>query len=445
MPLVLRHWSIATRMLVSALVLIVLALPVAGGLLSWNFREAVNTSFNDRLESLLNVVIAGVAYDTARDELVLEQALGEPRFERVYSGWYWQARDDAGREITSRSLWDQRLPVPDSGRLGLREIEGPRGQPLRIAARVVQLPNVPDDVRVSVALDLAGVHGEVARFQTLLAISLATLGLLLLLLIGFQIRWALHPLRRLETNLRAMEVGQRSMLDTDLPEELARLARAMNQVLEHDEVLIERGRAAAGNLAHALKTPVSVMQTLCESLPSAQQRAFREELRRLDEAVRHHLARASAAGPSALGRGVDIHDTLEPVLSALSTLAERRGIRITRTLAVTGSIAVEHQDLQEVVGNLMENAVNWAQSQVTVTIEKIDGGVSIVVEDDGPGMSESEFAVALDRGGKLDERRSGSGLGLAIVKDLVGLYRGTLGLAHSPRGGVRAEVFFPSR
>lgn len=443
MSAISRRWSVATRMLVSALVLVLLVLPVAGALLSWNFREAVNTSFNDRLESLLNVVIAGVTYDVAGNDLVLDSALGDPRFDRVYSGWYWQAWDGAGRVITSRSLWDQRLPLPDSGRLSFSEAPGPRGQDLRIAARIVQLPNAPDDVRVSVALDLAEVREEVARFQTLLVTSLTTLGILLLIMIGFQIRWALHPMRRLEANLRAMEAGQRSSLDTDLPEELSRLARAINQVLEHDQVLIERGRATAGNLAHALKTPVSVLYTLCESLPVTKQTAFRKELQRLNEAVRHHLARASAAGPAALGGGVDVSEALEPVLTALSTLARRRGIQVKHTLSVTRRVNVEQQDLQEVIGNLVENAANWAQSQVSVSVEQGLEGITIIVDDDGPGMSESERARALGRGARLDESRSGSGLGLAIVNDLVGLYGGALSLARSRYGGLRAQAWFP--
>lgn len=169
------------------------------------------------------------------------------------------------------------------------------------------------------AADLSGVNQEVDRFEALLAGSLATLGVLLLAMVWMQVHWGLRPLRRLEQSLGRVEAGQQQLLDTDLPEELARLAQAINLVLERDQRLIERGRATAGNLAHALKTPVSVLQTLSERLPQDQQGAFQAELQRLNEAVRHHLARASAAGPAGLGGAVNVEEALEPVLAALRT------------------------------------------------------------------------------------------------------------------------------
>ena len=440
----LKRWGIATRMMVSALVLILLVLPVAGGLLAWNFREAVNTSFNNRLDSLLNVVIAGVAYDLPNDALVLERQLGDPRFERVFSGWYWQATDGAERVITSRSLWDQRLPVVEGSQVVYRQSAGPGGQTLRVAARTIQIPNLPDPLHVSVAADLTEVRAEVARFHRLLAVSLATLGVLLLILIGLQIRWGLDPMRRVEKSLKSVEAGRQNSLATDLPEELARLARAINLVLERDQTLIERGRSAAGNLAHALKTPLSVLGTLSEQLPASQQQAFRAELQRLNAAVRHHLARASAAGPVGLGRKTDLAEALTPVFAALEGLASRRGVQFEKNLGLAGPVRYEQQDIQEIVGNLLENAVNWAEKRVELVLEQSLESLSIVVEDDGPGMSETQCAEALSRGARLDEERSGSGLGLSIVHDLVRIYGGTLTLTRSGLGGLRVSVELPA-
>jgi signal transduction histidine kinase len=309
----------------------------------------------------------------------------------------------------------------------------------------VQLASFADPIHVAVAADLSEVREEVARFQALLAVSLATLGGLLLLLFGLQIRWGLAPLRRIERSLREVESGQRSALDTDLPEELAGLARTINLVLQRDQVLIERGRATAGNLAHALKTPVAVLHTQVETLPEAQRARLQKELHRLNDAVRHHLARASTAGPPAFGPGLLVENALAPVIQGLTMLAKRRGLQFESRIDCPEPVRFEQQDLQELVGNLLENALNWAKQSATVDVVQSPDGLLIEVNDDGPGMSEEDCQRALERGGRLDEARSGSGLGLSIVKDLVQLYGGELSLRRSDQGGLRVSARFPAR
>lgn len=439
----LRRLPIAARMLLSALVLVVLVLPAAGGLLSWNFREAVNTAFNERLESLLNVVIAGVSYDVRQNALVTNRQLGDSRFDRVFSGWYWQVSDEGERVLTSRSLWDQRLAVSRESGMTFRTVTGPRDKQLRVLERDIRLPNLEDLLHVQVAADLGEVEAQIARFQTLLWLSLATLGGLLIVLIGLQIRWGLAPLRRVEQSLKAVEQGRQPSVETDLPKELARLAGAINTVLDRDQRLIERGRTAAGNLAHALKTPVAVLGTLAERLPEEQQVAMRAELKRLDEAVRHHLARASAAGPVALGAEQEVAIVLEPVIEGIRRLAGRRNLVFQSDLQQGLQVRIDAQDLQEIAGNLLENAINWAESCVKLA-GVIEGGWLVLrVSDDGPGMSSDTRQEALSRGGRLDESRSGSGLGLAIVTELALLHGGELRLDNSPEGGLRAEVVLP--
>lgn len=439
----LRRLPIAARMLLSALVLVVLVLPAAGALLSWNFREAVNTAFNERLESLLNVVIAGVSYDVRQNALVTNRQLGDSRFDRVFSGWYWQVSDEGERVLTSRSLWDQRLAVSRESGMTFRTVTGPRDKQLRLLERDIRLPNLEDLLHVQVAADLGEVEAQIARFQTLLWLSLATLGGLLIVLIGLQIRWGLAPLRRVEQSLKAVEQGRQPSVETDLPKELARLAGAINTVLDRDQRLIERGRTAAGNLAHALKTPVAVLGTLAERLPEEQQVAMRAELKRLDEAVRHHLARASAAGPVALGAEQEVATVLEPVIEGIRRLAGRRNLVFQSDLQQGLQVRIDAQDLQEIAGNLLENAINWAES--CVKLAGVIEGVWLVlrVSDDGPGMSPNTRQEALSRGGRLDESRSGSGLGLAIVTELALLHGGELRLDNSPEGGLRAEVVLP--
>lgn len=439
----LRHLPIATRMLVSALILVVLVLPAAGALLSWNFREAVNTAFNERLESLLNVVIAGVSYDVRQNALVTNRQLGDSRFDRVFSGWYWQVSDGGERVLTSRSLWDQRLAVSHEPGMVFRTVTGPRNRPLRLLERDIRLPSFDHVLHVQVAADLAEVEAQIARFQTLLWLSLVTLGGLLIVLIGLQIRWGLAPLRRIEQSLRAVEQGRQPSVETDLPRELAKLAETINTVLDRDQRLIERGRSAAGNLAHALKTPVAVLTTLAEQLPGNQQVAMQAELKRLDDAVRHHLARASAAGPVALGSEQEVAAVLEPVIEGIRRLSGRRNLEFQSVLQPGIRVRIDAQDLQEIVGNLLENAINWTNSSIRLTGEVEGDWLLLCVTDDGPGMSPEKREEALSRGGRLDEARSGSGLGLAIVTELVSLYGGKLRLDDSSEGGLHAEMALP--
>lgn len=436
-------WSLGARLLAVALALVMLVVPLAGAGLAYNFRESVTASFDQRLASLLQVVLADLEYDAQAQQLVVTGSLGDARFGRVFSGWYWQATDERGTTRVSRSLWDQRLPVSMAEGVTLRDIVGPRGERLRMIERDVRLPGHSRRLHVSVAASREELDTEVARFEWLLALSLLTLGGLLLLGLAIQIRWGLAPLRRLHTNLKAVEAGDAQRLDTRLPGELSELAEAMNEVLERDRRLIERGRAAAGNLAHALKTPVSVLQTLSDRLPDEPRRQVRDEVARIDEAVRHHLARASAASGATLTGRIRLAEVIAPVVDGLARLAQRRGLTLERDLGVSLSVRMDPQDLQELVGNLLDNALRWAERRVTLRAVAAQGGVGLFIDDDGPGMSASQREAALGRGARLDERRSGSGLGLAIVEDLVTLYGGRLTLDASPLGGLAVHVWLP--
>ena len=439
----LRTLPIASRMLATSLILVVLVIPVAGLLLSYNLREAVNTAFDERLESLLNVVLAGIEYDRQTDTLALNQRLGDARFDQVFSGWYWQISDNASRVLTSRSLWDQRLPLTAGPQLQYSTISGPNGETLRKLERDVRLPRLPVILHVAVAADLSEVDAALARFEQLLWLSLVSLGILLLLGIWCQLHWGLEPLRRIRSNLQAVEKGDCERLDTDLPEELNNLATAINTVLERDRQLMSRARTAAGNLAHAIKTPVSVMMTTTEQLPASQRETMASELKRLNEAVRHHLARASAAGPVVLRPRVTLSVALEPVFNGISRLAERKNITFKKPEVPPLQLQIDAQDLQEIVGNLLENALRWAKSKVVMAMYSEADNLYLSIMDDGPGMSSQGRNEALQRGGRLDEQRSGSGLGLAIVSELIQLYDGQLQLKPSPMGGLLVTVCLP--
>ncbi|WP_353979598.1 HAMP domain-containing sensor histidine kinase [Salinicola endophyticus] len=436
---------LGTRLLLASLVLVVVLLPLAGFGLTYNFRESATASFDSRLESQLNALLAGIQIDGMGQHLRLNRSLGDARFERVYSGWYWQVTDEGDLTLTSRSLWDQRLPTPtpENG-VNVFAITGPRDEPLRMIERDIRVPGHPKVIRVALAGSTRELDREVGRFERLLIISLATFAVLLLAGLALQMRWGLAPLRRMSANLRAVEEGEAERLDTQLPAELEELALAMNSVLERDRRLIERGRAAAGNLAHALKTPVSVLKTLAERFPAEQRQPINTELARIDDAVRHHLARASAAGGLAFAGRVTIAEAIAPVVQGLSRLAERRGVHFEARIDPTATARIDPQDLQELVGNLLENALRWAETRVIFVVRRVEHGVRLQVEDDGPGMTRAQSESALARGVRLDTSAAGSGLGLAIVEDLMALYGGELTLDRASLGGLAADVWLPA-
>lgn len=435
--------SISLRLLLAVLLMIGIALPVAGTLLSHHYRKAATEAFDERLEATLNVIIAGVAFDSLNQQLRYERALGDPRFDQVFSGWYWQITDQQGHTVTSRSLWDQRLPVTDNEKTSGREVTGPREQSLRVVERDIYLAPLEAPLHISVGARDEGLISDMHEFQRLLWLGLLGLGALLLGVLGLQVRWGLAPLRRMQANLKEVEQGQAEQLAIDLPNELATLAASMNAVLARDQRLIERGRHTAGNLAHALKTPLSVMRLLVRQLPEERRGAWDVELTRVDSAVRHHLARASAAGEGGRFAPIHVYDTLSPLLGGLGRLAQRRHITLHQCWESQPRVHMDTQDIQELIGNVLDNALRWANHEVQLKVQAMDMTLQLTVSDDGPGMTEAECQEAVQRGKRLDEQRSQSGLGLAIVADLVTLYQGSMRLQRAEAGGLKVCIELP--
>ncbi|HCR96910.1 MAG: sensor histidine kinase [Halomonas sp.] len=435
--------SISLRLLLAVLVMIGLALPLAGMLLAHHYRNAATEAFDERLEATLNVIIAGVSVDPLSEQLRYDRALGDPLFDQVFSGWYWQITDQQVHTITSRSLWDQRLPVIDNEEVSARSLPGPRGQSLRTVERDIYLAPLEAPLHISVAARDDELKADIREFQRLLWLGLVSLGALLLGVLGLQVRWGLAPLRRMQANLKDVEQGRAVEMTTDLPNELATLAASMNAVLARDQRLIERGRHTAGNLAHALKTPLSVMRLLVHQLPDAHRAAWEAELTRMDSAVRHHLARASAAGDGGRFAPISLHDTLSPLLSGLSRLAQRRMLTLHQIWENYPRVHLDAQDIQELIGNVLDNALRWANHEVTFRVWVVDQMLWLSVSDDGPGMTQQESQEALGRGKRLDEQRSQSGLGLAIVADLITLYHGQMRLQRAEAGGLEVTVELP--
>lgn len=455
----MRANSLALRLFLSASAWAVLILLITGIVLSSLYRQAVERAFDRRLGVYLRTLVADVASPEEGSDK-FPQSLGEPLFELPLSGWYWQVtRLDPGKNDvrSSRSLWDGGLPrLPEAGAssAGSREgyVQGPEDQRLRMVERTIDLGE-EGHYLVSVAGDAAEISEEVRAFDRALVVTFGVLAAVLLLTTMFQVRFGLAPLKRISEGLAAIRSGAAERLEGKFPDEIAPLARETNALLDANREIVERARTHVGNLAHALKTPLSVMVNEAVSRgdePFAVK--VREQTDIMRDQVARHLERARlAARLTVVGTVTDV----APVVSSLARTMEKihrdKGIAVEVDADAQARFRGERQDLEEMVGNLVDNACKWAQSRVSIEVvrERQEAPtardmVRIVVDDDGRGLSPSEREQVAHRGRRLDETKPGSGLGLSIVVELAGLYGGGLTLGSAPLGGLRAELVLPA-
>ena len=457
----MRANSLALRLFVSATAWAVVILLITGIVLSSLYRQGVERAFDRRLGVYLRTLVADVASPDDVNEKN-QPSLGEPLFELPLSGWYWQiTRQDPGKSEVraSRSLWDGGLPhletlgvtaSPNGSREGY--VPGPEDQQLRLVERNIDLGD-DGHYLVAVAGDAAEIVQETRSFDQALIVTFSILAAVLLLTTMFQVRFGLAPLKRISESLAAIRSGTAERLAGTFPEEIAPLARETNALIDANKEIVERARTHVGNLAHALKTPLSVMVNEAGargSDPFALKVLEQADIMR--DQVARHLERAHlAARLTVVGSITDV----EPVVTALARTMEKihrdKNIAIEVHADEQARFRGERPDLEEMIGNLVDNACKWASSRVTIEVgcERPDPAsanpvVRIVVDDDGRGLSPSEREQVAKRGRRLDETKPGSGLGLSIVVELAGLYGGALTLGTAPIGGLRAELVLPA-
>jgi signal transduction histidine kinase len=457
----MRANSLALRLFVSASAWAVVILLITGIVLSSLYRETVERAFDRRLGVYLRTLVADLA---SPDDVggKFPQSLGEPLFELPLSGWYWQlTRLDPGKhEVrSSRSLWDGGLPhlqdygIPASTG-GAREgyVPGPEDQRLRQVERHIDLGD-EGHYLVAVAGDAAEITGETRSFDRALAITFVILAVVLLLTTMFQVRFGLAPLKRITDSLAAIRGGTAERLAGQFPEEIAPLARETNALIDANKEIVERARTHVGNLAHALKTPLSVMVNEAAARkddPFAAKVLEQADIMR--DQVARHLERARlAARATTVGSVTEVKPVVVALARTMEKIHHERGIAIDVHAEGGARFQGERPDLEEMIGNLVDNACKWASSRVAVEVvrapagpSRTEGSVRVVVDDDGPGLSPSEREQVAMRGQRLDETKPGSGLGLSIVVELARLYGGALTLGTAPLGGLRAELVLPA-
>lgn len=427
---------------------------VGGFLLSNLFRGPLEQSFEQRMEFLLDSLVAAVEIGHNR-ELFQRQSLGEPRFLRQYSGWYWQITklDDRTVVARSRSMWDFELAVSDAEKAALRQISrtaGPLGQRLQLLEKKITIYGMESAYLFSIAADRQDLIDTVDSFNVTLSRSLGVLWLGLVFAVFIQVRFGLLPLQRIGKSLADIREGRAERLTGSFPKEVSALAEELNGLLDHTTEVLGRARSHVGNLAHALKTPLAVLGNESAS-PSENTPAIVEEQTQLMRRhVDHHLARARAMGQAPLLRG---QTTLLPVLEAVARTLEkiyaRDGIKVIVASPENLAFRGEQHDLEEMLGNLVDNACKWAKSEVSLSAETLSetgsGGVQIriQIDDDGPGVPVAKREEIFGRGERADESTPGSGLGLSIVRDIATLYGGDVALGDAPSGGLRAILTLP--
>ncbi len=456
----MRGSSLATRLFLSATAWVVVILVITGFVLSSVYRAATERAFDRRLNLYLRTLIAEVATPDEPPDRQF-QSLGEPLFELPLSGWYWQVvRTDSekGESRVSRSLWDKKLPkLEEHGaeltaagvRLGY--VDGPEAQNLRMVERPVDL-GADGKFLISVAGDASEIFDETRSFDYYLGGTFAALGIVLLLTTIFQVRYGLAPLKRISESIADIRSGRAERLEGEFPVEIAPLARETNALIDANREIVERARTHVGNLAHAIKTPLSVIVNEAAAHPvDAFASKVLEQADVMRDQVAHHLERARiAARVTVVGTVTDVAPAMEALRRTMEKIHRDRGIAIDLKADSSAKFRGERQDLEEMAGNLVDNACKWAASQVFIEVlveppMEANAGprLRIIVDDDGRGLSAAERAQVSRRGQRLDESKPGSGLGLSIVIDLAALYGGSLTLGDAPIGGLRSELVLP--
>ncbi len=446
--------SLVRRLIWLALGWSLLVLLGAGLALTAFFRNASLDRFDRDLYEVTQGLYAGA---TVEEGEVVAPALTDARALRVYSGRYWQIAEvlPSGRLralVRSRSLWDTVLDGPPDGTTRLvtgstvyYDEAGPLSAPLRGVARTVRLLGRTQPVVIMAAEDRSPLDRDARRFAVTTSIALVLLGAGLLAAIIVQVRVGLRPLFALSREVADIRNGRAERLAGEYPTELEPLAVELNGLLAHNQDVVERQRTHVGNLAHALKTPLSVMLTEASRTPGPLAAVVTRQAETMKHQVDHHLRRARAAARSqGPGERTPVAEVLDELGRTLERIFRGEGVVIDWDCPDDLFFNGERQDLLEIAGNVMENACKWSRGRVRV-VAGAQGPARLLlsVEDNGPGLPADGRDEVLKRGARLDESAPGSGLGLSIVDELARAYGGQVRLDASPLGGLKVDIALP--
>lgn len=455
-----KRTSLARRMGLIAAGWISVLLLVGGIVLDQTITAEVERSFDRQLETTLKAMVANSEIDPNGD-IWFYRRLGDQRFLSPNSGLYWQISANGVEDFTSlslvadasQSLWDERLELrgptqgedadPDPQFYNSYQFEG---EPLRIAERTLILPGSDKRWTFAVASARDDLEAQVSRIRTILIRSFLVLAAGLIIMALLQVRYGLSPLRRVRNAIQRLRGTGENRITEPLPTEVQPMVDEINALLAHSEKQAEEARTHAGNLAHALKTPLTVLTNAATAQDPKLNEAVFRETRVMQRHVEHHLARARAVGRRASGHArSNVRQSAEAVQRAVERLYPSGRLDIAGNREAM--VAIERQDLDEILGNLIENAAKYGGGSVFVTVDAVPEDTELChiwVEDDGTGIPEEERERIFDRGARLDTGKPGTGLGLAIVRDVAEIYGGDVVLKESEDlGGLQVELKLP--
>ena len=456
----IRRSSLAFRLIAAAAVVSIVLLLAAGLLLSSLFTAAVERSLDARLQAVLDGLLASVELDGNIPKM--NKALADTRFEIPLNGWYWQVSSldgDPARQVASASLLDERLPLAQfdvKDRLaGVRAtgyMTDKSGNKLRVIEQRFNLFGSKEQYSFLVAGNFDELETEVSAFNNALIAVLGLLGAGVVAAIFFQVRFGLRPLSVLQGELTQIREGKQERITGQYPDEIDTVTGELNLLLEANTEIIERARTQVGNLAHALKTPLSVLTNEAGLHKGPLSRKVTEQAGIMRDQVSLYLDRARrAARAKTIGSVSDPNEVVKAIVRTLERIHIESGIKVKASYDPSVRFRGERQDLEEIVGNLLDNAFKWSNGDIQVSIQPsprpVDNRITwfdVCVEDNGPGLPDGGAEIAMERGKRLDETKPGSGLGLNIVIETAAMYGGKLSLDRSSLGGLKATLTLPA-
>ncbi len=454
----LSFWSsLRFRLLAGTLAWVLLTIVVAGWGLDSLFKQHMMQQVRAELTLHFNQLLSFVAID-ADGKVSVPHALSDARFDQPLSGLYWQIdqQNEQGQAETtgllrSRSLWDNVLPTSDIGNTSaaLQEfiITDTDGSVLNAVGRIIQPEeesSLPLRLVVAINHDIVALPAE--RFRNMLILALTVLAVGLMVAVTIQVILGLRPFGRLRKSLADVHEGKALHIEGDFPAELEPLVNDFNKVLDVNAEVIERARTQAGNLAHAVKTPLAILSNAAAKEQTSFSALVKEQVAMAQRQVNYHLARArAAAAMQASSSRTSVKTSLEALIRVMQRLYTEKNLDIRLHLQEENcTFRGEEQDFQEMLGNILDNACKWASHAISITVVSTQSEIVITVDDDGEGLPETQKDLIFQRGIRADEKKPGTGLGLDIVRDLTDLYHGMVMTAPSPLGGLRVVLRLPA-
>lgn len=443
--------TLALRLFLLASLAAILGVAIVAFVISAEYRRTSEDRLNDILTANIFNLMGNMELDGSGN-LTGQPDLGDSRYRLLDSGWYWSVQKvgEPTARVSSLSMAGQQIEIPD--KLPFDEtfqrqfvMADQQGQMLQGLEAQVFLGEGNDLFSFRITANQSALNEEIAGFTQRIAVILSVLAFSIIFATYWIVKLGLKPISRATQILGDVRTGDAKRIDGDYPDEIQPLIDETNALISSNELIVERARTQVGNLAHSLKTPLAVMQNEISGLPTKKRALFSEQTDAMRKQVQFYLDRARISARSTTSiASTPIVPGIEKLASVVSKLNPATDVSVDLENISEVCFSGEEPDLQEIFGNLLENAAKYARSCMQISASHSGEMVTIHVEDDGPGMSAEEIRKASKRGGRVDEGKTGWGLGLSIVGDMVDEYDGTLELSRSELGGLKASVSLPA-